>query len=270
MQYLRKNKGITLIALIVTIVVLIILATITIGTLTGDQGIIQQAAASKESAEIQEEIKMIDIAVVAAMNEDKYGEIKHDELKTQLDKVIKDEAGREYELSPSRDAEVYVITYTDTQRSYQVDQDAMIAKLDDTYIDEEEIIGEGNIIINIDVTSYNTTLGSYPVVFSVIGTDSVGDIVYDDIVSTTISESGLHTIELSMSLESEITVEVTEIYSGANYTIDTEMAVSETVLPDETTEYSFTNTCDYYSDIKNVSSDSSWSKTLTGEWEVTQ
>ena len=37
---LRKNNGITLIALIVTIIILIVLAGISIGTLTGDNGII--------------------------------------------------------------------------------------------------------------------------------------------------------------------------------------------------------------------------------------
>lgn len=36
MKKLKKNKGITLIALIVTIVVLLILASISIGALTGD------------------------------------------------------------------------------------------------------------------------------------------------------------------------------------------------------------------------------------------
>ena len=40
---LRNQKGITLIALVVTIVVLLILAGVSIGTLTGDNGIIGQA-----------------------------------------------------------------------------------------------------------------------------------------------------------------------------------------------------------------------------------
>ena len=40
--YLKRNKGITLIALIVTIVVLLILAGISVGALTGEDGIINQ------------------------------------------------------------------------------------------------------------------------------------------------------------------------------------------------------------------------------------
>jgi len=40
---MKKNKGITLIALVLTIIVLLILAGVTIATLTGDNGILSQA-----------------------------------------------------------------------------------------------------------------------------------------------------------------------------------------------------------------------------------
>ena len=47
----KKNKGITLIALVVTIVVLLILAGVTIATLTGDNGILTKAQEAKEKTE---------------------------------------------------------------------------------------------------------------------------------------------------------------------------------------------------------------------------
>ena len=47
----KKNKGITLIALVITIIVLLILAGISIAMLTGDNGILAQAAKSKEETE---------------------------------------------------------------------------------------------------------------------------------------------------------------------------------------------------------------------------
>ena len=46
-----REKGITLIALIVTIIVLLILAGITIGAITGDNGIINQAQSAKTENE---------------------------------------------------------------------------------------------------------------------------------------------------------------------------------------------------------------------------
>lgn len=45
----KFNSGITLIALVVTIVVLLILAGVSISTLTGDNGIITRANQAKES-----------------------------------------------------------------------------------------------------------------------------------------------------------------------------------------------------------------------------
>ena len=48
MKKFRKDKGITLIALVVTIIILIILAGISISTLTGQIGILTRAAEAKE------------------------------------------------------------------------------------------------------------------------------------------------------------------------------------------------------------------------------
>ena len=47
----KKEKGITLIALVVTIIVLIILAGVSINMLVGDNGIITQAQKAKENME---------------------------------------------------------------------------------------------------------------------------------------------------------------------------------------------------------------------------
>ena len=52
---LKNQKGITLLVLVVTITILLILAGITIGTLTGDNGIIQNAGKAKKETEIANE-----------------------------------------------------------------------------------------------------------------------------------------------------------------------------------------------------------------------
>ena len=57
----KKNKGITLIALVITIIVLLILAGVTIASLSGDNGILTRAAQSKEhtkKADAEEQIKL--------------------------------------------------------------------------------------------------------------------------------------------------------------------------------------------------------------------
>ena len=59
-----KNKGITLIALVVTIVVLLILAGITISLVFGSNGVIQKAKDSKEQTEIGEMREKLEMAKV--------------------------------------------------------------------------------------------------------------------------------------------------------------------------------------------------------------
>ena len=61
MEKIRKNKGITLIALVITIVILLILAGIAIAALTGDNGLFSRAQQAKEEtikSQLKEEITM--------------------------------------------------------------------------------------------------------------------------------------------------------------------------------------------------------------------
>ena len=58
---IKQTKGITLIALVITIIILLILAGVTINMLTGDNGIIKQATNARETnskAEFEEQVKL--------------------------------------------------------------------------------------------------------------------------------------------------------------------------------------------------------------------
>ena len=66
----NKQKGITLIALVVTIIVLIILAGVSINMLVGDNGIITQAQTAKEKTEEATSLEIVRIAVLGAMKAD--------------------------------------------------------------------------------------------------------------------------------------------------------------------------------------------------------
>ncbi len=57
----RKNNGITLIALVITIIVLLILAGVTIATLTGENGILtraSEASVETRAATVQEQVNL--------------------------------------------------------------------------------------------------------------------------------------------------------------------------------------------------------------------
>ena len=84
-QKLMTNKGITLIALVITIIVLLILAGVSIATLTGQNGILTQANTAKTQTEIGKEKEEISIAYSGAMAEKNGdGEVTANDLNTQF------------------------------------------------------------------------------------------------------------------------------------------------------------------------------------------
>lgn len=86
MQKKREENGITLIALIVTIIILLILAGITVAALTGDNGLIQNAGNAKEQTEIANEKEILEQAAIVAMGKNKRGNILKTNLDSELDK----------------------------------------------------------------------------------------------------------------------------------------------------------------------------------------
>ena len=64
MKNFRNNKGITLIALVITIIVLLILAGVSITTIVGDSGVISKASKAKEEVHISSDKESVDMAVL--------------------------------------------------------------------------------------------------------------------------------------------------------------------------------------------------------------
>ena len=79
------NNGITLIALVITIIILLILAGISIAMLTGDNGILNKATTAKEETTKASAEEKVKIAVVGSYNTE--GKINKTELKKNLDNV---------------------------------------------------------------------------------------------------------------------------------------------------------------------------------------
>ena len=78
-----KNKGITLIALVVTIIVLLILAGISISMLTGQNGILNRAAEAKQNNDVAQGEEQVKLAVMAALT-DGTGTLTIPNLKKEL------------------------------------------------------------------------------------------------------------------------------------------------------------------------------------------
>ena len=88
MSMQKRNNGITLIALVVTVIVLLILAGISIQMLTGDNGILQRAGQAKEMTEKEGAREQIGLEVLGSL--DKYGEVNLQTLKTKLAEINAD------------------------------------------------------------------------------------------------------------------------------------------------------------------------------------
>ncbi len=115
----EKNKGITLIALIITIIVLFIIAGITIGSLTTNNSIIKQATNAKNSTKVSEEKEIVKMSAVMSMK--KTGDVVKEDLKNIL--------AKDYSQNPTKvyksDKDLYVL-FEETKNYYKVDKEGDI------------------------------------------------------------------------------------------------------------------------------------------------
>ena len=84
---IKANRGITLIALVITIIVLLILAGITIASLTGNNAIISKSGEAKNASEIANEKEELEVEVIRFS--DKRGNLDPDKVVNGLNKDLK-------------------------------------------------------------------------------------------------------------------------------------------------------------------------------------
>ena len=83
----NKNRGVTLVALVVTIVVLLILAGVSVATLTGGNGLIDKAQVAKNETEKKEELEKITLAHLNSKR-NRTGTVNYDTLNKELKDII--------------------------------------------------------------------------------------------------------------------------------------------------------------------------------------
>ncbi|MFQ8660861.1 MAG: type II secretion system protein [Clostridia bacterium] len=123
----KSTKGITLIALVITIIVLLILAGVSIAMLTGDNGILTQAKEAKEANIAGTEKEQIKLAMQSLKMKKQADNVSTtvaaDELQNQLiadgAKNVTVEAGENGSL---------VVKYADSKNQYTVNQNGEIAE----------------------------------------------------------------------------------------------------------------------------------------------
>ena len=109
MNKIKSTKGITLISLVVTIIILLILAGVTIATLMGNNGLINRANDAKIATEIADIKEQIQTEILGKQAENQ-GNISDDELNEIVAKYDKDNKIREDKENP------YIIT----EKGYEI------------------------------------------------------------------------------------------------------------------------------------------------------
>ena len=148
-------KGITLIALVITIIVLLILAGVSIATLTGENGILTRAQEAKTKTEEAEDIEKIRLA----MSEAQIGENRYQELDaTNFQEALNSQfEGRNIQLSDNGDGS-YTISLDNNSKMFYADSDGQI-------ISNENMIEIGTAeelkAFRDEVNSGNTYEGKY-------------------------------------------------------------------------------------------------------------
>ena len=148
MKSCRGNKGITLIALAVTIIVLLIISGITISSFTGENGIINKANYSKNITNEVEEREVLETSVAASIGKSKNAKVEERYLKTYLNKNVGEE-NKDYKIE-NKD-QLFYITFLPTGNEYVISKNGEVLTKDE-YANRIEAGIKDNIIIEVGET----------------------------------------------------------------------------------------------------------------------
>ena len=113
----KRNLGITLIALVITIVVLLILAGISLNLVLGENGIVTKAKDAREQTIIGHEKEQINLAYSACKTRENFDDlVTASELETEMKKSNEN-------VSVAADGDNLVITFEETKHQYNIGQD---------------------------------------------------------------------------------------------------------------------------------------------------
>ena len=246
----ERNKGITLIALIVTIVVLLILAGVTINAITGSESAMEKATEAREKNEQGTELEDVKVSVVNAIANGLTGLVEDGALRDALQ-------GKNYSLTNNNDG---TWTITGQKASYIVSTNGEVTQVEGLSISGSLTIVEGTVQ-EITVQKYGEAAGKEVswskdgnVIFVTSLTDETevasptGDTVYVKV--------GVYSSTDTTTKSGTITVSATgEDSKSCNITIKTDIVAIGTARQAEKYGYKLTG---YISNAESKQDDIGW------------
>ncbi len=154
----RKNKGITLIALVVTIIVLLILAGISITMLTGQNGILNRAGEAKTTNGTAQGEELIKVSVMDALTRGT-GELTDENLRKALSSNLGTE-GKDYEIVGSEDCG-WTVTIKENEKDYKISSTGKIGEIEKVEGSKTDWEIEGNAVVKYLGSSENIVVPNY-------------------------------------------------------------------------------------------------------------
>lgn len=136
---LKRNKGITLIALVITIIVLLILSGVTIATLTGNNGVLTKANVAKERMEESNVYEQLSIAILGRYmsNEDFSINITKENAISELEKESFTENVVSYYYIPDKNIARIAIEKSGNYYFYKISETGSVERDYDIYQGDE-------------------------------------------------------------------------------------------------------------------------------------
>ena len=134
MNRLKQQKGITLIALVITIVILLILAGVSIDLVLGDNGIIKKAQEAKDTTIISTEKEQIIMAMQASYDVSN-AELTEEKLAEELANIVGSEKNKINDLG-----DAFEIKFVASNKYYRVDKVTNIVEYE--IIEDDKYAGD--------------------------------------------------------------------------------------------------------------------------------
>lgn len=151
MVSLRKNKGLTLIALVITVVVLLIISGVTISTLTGDNSIIKNAHNADSEKNRSEEKETVEWAAAQSVAVNDIGKVTSDNLDHYMGTYIGEDPEGEmaYEIEDGYNG-IFLVEFKVSGNQYTVDQNGMVYEGEELNRDGIEL--PDSLVLNVGET----------------------------------------------------------------------------------------------------------------------